>query len=147
MASCGISGPDSIQFRNVIDEFRKYGYSASKIMEAFVEVIEINDARDEIRRQKQEIEEQREILDKNLEEIGFGDMEQLKQVVASLITLAGYGILQEKIISICRNLYSNTNRLNNNWSRPGNWDAGFVNDNNGHGSQGYNNQGYHGYGY
>jgi hypothetical protein len=45
------------------------------------------------------------------------------------------------------NLYSNTNRLKNNWSRPGNWDAGFVNDNNGHGSQGYNNQGYHGYGY
>jgi len=41
MASCGISGPDSIQFRNVIDEFRKYNFDWGKIMLAFADVQDI----------------------------------------------------------------------------------------------------------
>jgi|SRR5215469_2318247 len=39
-----MGGPDSVQFINVIRIFQKYGYSPSKIMEAFAEVIEIRES-------------------------------------------------------------------------------------------------------
>ena len=107
MAAVGLGdggGLDVSQVRNVIRAFQKYGYSLSKILNAFAEVIEIKDAREDIKQQKQEIEEQRKVLDRRLEDLGFGDFEKPTQTVAALMTLTQYGIGFDKIISISQGL-------------------------------------------
>ena len=144
MIEADMGGPDSAQFVNVIHEFRKYGYSPTKIMKVFAEIIDIKHAREELKRQRKEVEEQREVLDRKLEEMGFGDLEKLTQTVAVLTTLSQYGIDCDKIISISTNL-SNYQLRRQQWERKvrDGWD---VNDNNGH-QQGYNNDGYNSAGY
>jgi len=86
---------------------------------------------------KLEIDEQKKVIEEKLEQLGFGDFQKLRSSIAAVITLDELGISQEKIIGICRNLYSDSNRFRKDWSRSRNWDAGFVNDNNGHFDQGY----------
>src|SRR5262249_39179532 len=104
MAKVGIGGPDSAQFVNVIHEFRKYGYSPTKIMKVFAEIIDIKHAREELKRQRKEVEEQREVLDRKLEEIDdpyafqivintLGiNLDQLKSAITHLISLEQMGI-------------------------------------------------------
>ena len=112
-------------------------------MEAFAEVIEIRDAREDIKQQKKEIEEQREILDRRLEEIGLGDFDRLRQVVVALMTLEQMGIGVEQIVSIVHNMGLEQTRRQERKPRAG-WDtAGYINENNGHSQEyGYNDQGY-----
>ena len=145
MAAAGIGGPDSAKFSSVIQAFKECGYSPTKIMEVFAEIIDIKDAREDVKRKQKEVEEQREILDRKLEALGFGDMEKLTQTVAALTTLSQYGIDCDKIISISTNL-SNYQLRRQQWERKARgdeWNAqGYANDNNGH-QQGYNyNYGY-----
>jgi len=140
MAAAGMGGPDSIQFINVIRAFREYGYSPSKILNAFAEVEE---AREDIKQQKQE---QRQVLDIRLEDLGFGDFEKLTQTVAALIMLAQYGIDCDKIISISQNLRQHREERrtltdaysgsDNNGGRYG-YGYGYGYDNGGQGGQGY----------
>jgi len=122
----------------VIQAFKECGYSPTKIMEVFAEIIDIKDAREDVKRKQKEVEEQQEILDRKLEALGFGDMEKLTQTVAALTTLSQYGIDCDKIISISTNLsnYQLRRKARDGWNA-----QGYVNDNNDH-QQGYKNHGY-----
>src|SRR5215831_17399142 len=62
-AGAGIRGPDSAKFSSVIQAFEECGYSSTKIMEVFAEIIDIKDAREDVKRKQKEVEEQREVLD------------------------------------------------------------------------------------
>ena len=115
-AAAGIGGPDSAKFSSVIQAFKECGYSPTKIMEVFAEIIDIKDAREDVKRKQKEVEEQREVLDRRLEEMGFGDLEKLTQTVAALTTLSQYGIDCDKIISISTNL-SNYQLRRQQWER------------------------------
>jgi len=131
MDKCGISGPDSTRFLSVIHTFQKYGYDPSKIMNAFAEVIEVQD----INRLKLEVENNQHVLDTRLEELGLGDFEQLRQVIAALMTLENFGISQEKIIGLCRNL--DLSRLRRQeWQRGREW-GNWTQENNGGQEYGY----------
>jgi oligoribonuclease NrnB/cAMP/cGMP phosphodiesterase (DHH superfamily) len=81
--------------QGVVNSFRKYNFDPSMIMEAFTEVIDIKDAWEEIKRKQKKVEDQQEILDRKLEETGFGDLEKLTQTVAALTTLSQYGLRQD----------------------------------------------------
>jgi len=102
MAAAGMGGPDSIQFMNVIRAFQKYGYSTSKIMGVFAEIIDVEDAREEIKEEKRLLEEQRKVHG-GPSDLGFDfDFEKFTQTLAALMTLAQYGVDCDKIISISR---------------------------------------------
>ena len=145
MARCGIS--DSSRLLNTVAIFKKYNYSPNAIMNAFAEVQDVIAEKKSIKQLKREIDEQKEVIDRRLEELGFGDFDKLKEILLSLMTLESFGIGVEQIVGISRNLHQHQIRRQQ-W-RPSSsqgWDAGFINDSNGHGSwsqeYGYNGNGY-----
>jgi hypothetical protein len=101
MSRCGIESTDSPRFLNVVNTFRQYGYDPSKIMNALIEVVEIEDARNDIKL-KLEVENDRKILDEKLENLGLGDLEQLKQIIVSIMTLESFGVGIDQIINLCK---------------------------------------------
>jgi len=149
MAAAGIGGPDSPKFINVLRTFKECGYSTSRILEASAEVMELEDARENIKQQKQEIEKEREVLDRKLEEIDdpyafqtvintLGiNLDQLKSAITHLISLEQMGIGVEQIVGICRNLHQNQ-ICRQQWERGSEWNTqGYRSTNNGSVSQEY----------
>jgi len=98
MAKAGIEPTDSPRFLSVIHTFRKYGYDPSKIMDAFAEVIEVRD----VKRLKQETNNNQRTFDTMLSTLGLGDFEQLKKVIVALMTLENFGVGVEQIVGIAR---------------------------------------------
>jgi hypothetical protein len=101
MNKCGISGSDPSRFLNVIRTFQKYKYDCSKIINAFTEALEVVD----IKRLKEETDQQQNFINIKLEELGLGDFSQLKQVVISLMTLESMGMSLDQIVGLARNLH------------------------------------------
>jgi hypothetical protein len=136
LARCGISDPSRLH--NTVAIFKKYNYSPNAIMNAFAEVQDVIAEKKSIQQLKREIDEQKEVLDRRLEELGFGDFDKLKEILVSLMTLESFGIGVEEIVGISRNLHQHQIRRQQ-WgpSSSQGWDdAGFINDSNGHGSWG-----------
>jgi len=136
MEKCGIRGPDSTQFLNVIRTFQKYG---SKIMNAFAEVMEINN----VKRLKKETDDSQKALDTILSTLGVG-LDQLKQIIISLMTLEDFGIDYEGILSLSRDLDLGRLRREQQqqWKRGQEWDVQLNQGNNGGQEYGYTNYWY-----
>jgi hypothetical protein len=121
MSRCGIdpSMADSPRILNVIHAFRQYGYDPSKIMNAFTEVVEIEDARNDIERLRSEIESDRRILDEKLESLGLGNFDELRRVCVALLTLEQFNIGIDQIISIYQDFRNQQNQRSQNWINNG----------------------------
>jgi hypothetical protein len=124
MSRCGIkSTTDPARFLNIVNTFQRYGYDPSKIMNTFTEMVEIEDARNDTKRLKLEVENDRRILDEKLENLGLGDLHQLKQVIISIMTLESFGVGIDQIINLCRSfrLRGENQKLGSqNWTNNGN---------------------------
>lgn len=144
MAKAGIE-PDSPRFLNVITAFKKYNYNCGDILLAFAEIIDINKASEKIKRERQEINKQKQTLDRRLEEtnnerafqtilntLGIG-LGQLKEMLISLMSLEQQGVPLDQIVTLSRTLYQNRQKQ---WERRGR--DGYKSNNNG-GGHGYNN--------
>jgi hypothetical protein len=138
MGKAGIEPTDSPRFLNVIHAFKKYNYDPSKIMGAFAEVMEVED----VKRLKEETNGNRRALDTMLSTLGVG-LDQLKQIIVSLMTLEDLGVDVEQIINLCRTYPSrltgrDMDRLRRQeWERKGREWGNWIQENNGGGGQEY----------
>lgn len=105
MAAGGISGPDG---SSVIQVFKEFGYSTSRILEASAKVMELKDISEKIKQQKQEIDEQTDNnrhLETMLGTLGLG-IDQLKSAITSLMTLEQMGVSLDQIVHLGQLLIS-----------------------------------------
>ena len=136
----GLDTLDSKRFVDTLQVFQRFNFDYNKMVEMFVEVQDIVAEKRNINQLKEEVTHQTHVLNTRLEELGMGDFEQFTQTVAALITLESFGISQEQVIGLCRNLgQRRQQQQQDNRTRPRSW----VNDNNG-GSQ-YQEYGYNYY--
>jgi hypothetical protein len=59
--------------------------------------------KERIKNLKEEKDHKLRVLNRKLEELGFGDFEKLRKVVVSLLTLETYGVGVDQIISYYQN--------------------------------------------
>jgi hypothetical protein len=104
------------------------------MVETFVEVEDVVVEKRNVERLKLEVENNQHALDTVLSIMGLANIEQLKQVVISLMTFETFGISQEQIIGLARNAtlgHLNTKRRQQ-WERSREW-GNWVEGNNGGG--------------
>jgi len=142
MAEAGIQSPaDSLLFKSIVGIFKKHNYSSAKIMRKFSELSRMDEQKEEIAQQQQEIDKQKKVLERRLEETNN------ERAFRTIINTLGIGPEEVKRILI-REMSSEQMELDRSrrqyWGRRANqgWD---LNDNNGENyNREYNNQG--GYG-
>jgi hypothetical protein len=98
MIKTGIKPSELSKFLPILTTFKDYNYDSGRIL---LDLAHIQEEKSNLQQQKQELDKQQEIIDSRLEEIGFGNFNQLEQTVIALTTLRdNYGIGMEQIISI-----------------------------------------------
>jgi hypothetical protein len=128
------------RFLATLQVFRRFNFDCNTMVNSFIEIQDIAAEKRDLKQQKQEIKKQWEILDRRLEEIGFGNFEQLRSTITALMTFERFGITQDMIIKLC-NQGPQTSR------RAYECDAQYINQrNNGGGGQNHYNNNY-GYNY
>jgi hypothetical protein len=137
MADAGMTFTDSILFKSIVGIFKKHNYSSAKIMRKFAELSRMDEQKEEIAQQQQEIDKQKKVLERRLEETNN------ERAFRTIINTLGIGPDEVKRILI-REMSSEQMELDQSrrqyWGRRAN-QGWVVNDNNG---ENYNNQG--GYG-
>ena len=68
MADAGMTFTDSILFKSIVGIFKKHNYSSAKIMRKFAELSRMDEQKEEIAQQQQEIDKQKKVLERRLEE-------------------------------------------------------------------------------
>ncbi len=129
-----INSLDSKRFIDTLQVFRRFNFDYNKMVETFVEVEDVVVEKRNIERLKLEVENNQHALDTVLSIMGLANIEQLKQVVISLMTFETFGISQEQIIGLARNAnlgHLNTKRRQQ-WERSREW-GNWVEGNNGGG--------------
>jgi hypothetical protein len=141
MADAGMTFTDSILFKSIVGIFKKHNYSSAKIMRKFAELSRMDEQKEEIAQQQQEIDKQKKVLERRLEETNN------ERAFRTIINTLGIGPEEVKRILI-REMSSEQMELDESrrqyWGHRANqgWD---LNDNNGENyNQEYDNQG--GYG-
>jgi hypothetical protein len=136
MAKVGIEPTDSPRFLGVIRTFQRYGYDCGRLMNYFADGIQIKEAHEDLKRLKEELNNDRRAFDTILSTLGLGDLDQFKKIILELMKFENFGVGFDQIVSLSRSL--DLNRLRREqWERRGrNWSASeFVNDNNGQGRE------------
>jgi hypothetical protein len=141
MADAGMTFTDSIMFKGIVGIFKKHNYSSAQIMRKFAELSRMDEQKEEIAQQQQEIDKQKKVLERRLEETND------ERAFRTIINTLGIGPEEVKRILI-REMSSEQMELDQSrrqyWGRRAN-QGWVVNDNNGENyNQEYNNQG--GYG-
>jgi hypothetical protein len=134
MAEAGMTFTDSILFKSIVGIFKKHNYSSAKIMRKFAELSRMDEQKEEIAQQQQEIDKQKKVLERRLEETNN------ERAFRTIINTLGIGPEEVKRILI-REMSSEQMKLDQSrlqhWGHRANqgWE---LNDNNG---ENYNNQG------
>jgi len=136
MAEAGIQSPaDSLLFKSIVGIFKKHNYSSAKIMRKFAELSRMDEQKEEIAQQQQEIDKQKKVLERRLEETNN------ERAFRTIINTLGIGPEEVKRILI---MEMSSEQMELDQSRRQYWGRS-LNDNNGENyNQEYNNQG--GYG-
>jgi hypothetical protein len=92
---------DFKKFVDCLKIFQQFNFDYNKMVEAFLDIQDVVTEKENVQQLKKELDKQQEIINYRLEQVGFGDFEQLKQTVIALMTLRdNIGISQEMIISL-----------------------------------------------
>jgi hypothetical protein len=135
MAEAGI---EPSRFLNVINTFKKYNYDCGKIMLTFADIQDIVAEKNNVRRLKQEVDNNQRAFDNMLSSLGI-NLDDLKRLFISLMSLEQQGVSLDQIVGLSRTNHFDQIR---HWEHRG---RGWDQDNGGEGQdQGYN-YGYPGY--
>ena len=108
---------DSSRVLGVTNAFKKYNYDCGRILLACAEIQDVVAEKRNIRRLKEELDNDRHAFDTILSTLGLGDLDQFKKIIQALMSFENCGVGFDQIINLSRSLDLNRLRRQQEWER------------------------------
>jgi len=131
---------DSPRFLGVTNAFKKYNYDCGRILLACAEIQDVVAEKRNIKRLKEELDNDRHAFDTILSTLGLGDLDQFKKIIQAFMSFENCGVGFDQIINLSRSLDLNRLRRQQEWERRAQgweWGDRDIQENNGGQYAGY----------